>query len=616
MLVILFLCSLFINGLLICHRIFRKVHRLLFIVGSFLIGMLVTMTFLYIAANLLHGVQEALWLYFAVCSLIATGILYKRKLFLRKIRLIIFEKRDLILLLVFAGIFLLFKKSFSYNTDAGAFLISSNLYVDFGAHIPFIRSFSLGNNFPSEVPFFAHSGLQYHFLFNFTTAVLEVLGMRIDHAFNLLSTLSLTCVIIMLYLWGRFIGNSTKAGILTCLLFFFQSSLAFIAFFKEHGFSLSAVRHNNFYIGNFPFDSGLIAGFWNMNTYLNQRHLIFGLVAVLFISYLFTDKNILQIKRYVQVILGFLIGLLPLWHITAFVSINIILFIALLVDRQKRQQLLPVMITATFSSLPWLFMITNNAHSSPVLQPGFLIDLFHKPAQWFIFWIVNLGISLVTILLGVFYAPVGKKKFALVLLPLFLLPNILHVSGRHPFDDHKFFNIWIAFMNCYSAFFLVWLYKKKLLFKITSGLLLLLLIASGLINTFVIKNDVYASIQDYPKNRFLQWSIAHIDSKKVVLTNGEIYDPLSIIGKKLYLGRAQYVYVYGGDIDKRLLIKQKIYSSHDQNKIKKLLKENNISFVVIYKNHFAKNALPANPQFFKQFMHTLYEDKDAMVLSP
>jgi hypothetical protein len=614
MLSIFFLLSLFINGILICHFIFKKVHGLLFIVGSFVIGTLATMTLLYISANISHDLRKTFWFY-SITWILIPGIIYKQKLFLKRMHLLFFEKFDLLFLPVLVGSFLLFMKSFSYDVTNGTFQIASNLYVDFGAHISFIRSFSLGNNFPSEVPFFANSGLQYHFLFDFSTAILEFLGVRIDNAYNFLSALAFTCIISMLYLWGRLIGDSRKVGILTCILFLLQSSLAFVPFFEQHGLSLSVIKQNNIYVGNFPFEKGLIAGFWNMNTYLNQRQLIFGLASMLFFTNLFFSKNILLNRQYVQIILGLLISLLPLWHVSTFISLIMVLFVTLLFDKKRRKQLLPIFITAGLASLPWLFMISHNSHNSIILQPGFLIDFIHQPLRWFIFWGVNLGVSIITIVLGLIYAPSEKKKYAFFLIPLFLLPNIIHISGRHPFDDHKFFNLWIAFMNCYSAFFLVLLYKKSVKGKIISGCLLILLVASGIINTFVIKNDVYTSIQDYPKNKFLTWSIKNIPSDKVMLTNGEIYDPLSLIGKKLYLGRIQYINVYGGNVDKRLLVKQTIYTIHDKKKIKKLLKDNSISFLVIYKEQFAKNSLSTNPKFFKKFMHTLYEDKDAIVLT-
>ena len=77
--------------------------------------------------------------------------------------------------------------TFSY--EKGVMEISSKAWSDFANHIPLIRSFSLGNNFPPQYPLFAGPPIRYHFLFYAFAGFLEKTGIRIDYALNIPSIL-------------------------------------------------------------------------------------------------------------------------------------------------------------------------------------------------------------------------------------------------------------------------------------------------------------------------------------------------------------------------------------------------------------------------------------------
>jgi hypothetical protein len=64
--------------------------------------------------------------------------------------------------------------TFSYKD--GNMLIASKAWSDFASHIPLIRSFSFGNNFPPQYPLFSGPPIKYHFLFYAFVGLLEKLG--------------------------------------------------------------------------------------------------------------------------------------------------------------------------------------------------------------------------------------------------------------------------------------------------------------------------------------------------------------------------------------------------------------------------------------------------------
>ena len=54
-----------------------------------------------------------------------------------------------------------------------------------------MRSFSMGNNFPTEYPHFGGQDVKFHFMFQFFVGNLEFLGLRLDFAYNVVSVLAL-----------------------------------------------------------------------------------------------------------------------------------------------------------------------------------------------------------------------------------------------------------------------------------------------------------------------------------------------------------------------------------------------------------------------------------------
>src|SRR3990167_947392 len=102
--------------------------------------------------------------------------------------------------------FWLMFSTFSYKD--GSILIAAKARSDFGSHIPLIRSFSLGNNFPPEFPIFPGEPIRYHFLFYFVVGLLERVGVRIDYALNLPSALSFSFLLITIYFLAKLIFKS------------------------------------------------------------------------------------------------------------------------------------------------------------------------------------------------------------------------------------------------------------------------------------------------------------------------------------------------------------------------------------------------------------------------
>ena len=462
MLALVFILFIFLTGLFIVGKFFKQVNPFFTLILSFLFGSVFSIWSVYLltilaSGNILIGISIyvviALFLFFVFRPQLKDQIVYLIKNISRKETMAIF--------LLFILSFLIFNKSFSYDNNVSQFLISSNLYQDMGAHIPFIRSFSTGNNYPAEVPFFAGERLTYHFMFDFYTGILEKLGLRIDIAYNLLSSIFLTLLILSIYQLSKLIFNSKLVAITSVVLCFFNSDLSFLSFFKQYGFSLSSIWHNSSYelVSLFPITYN---PFLHINVLLNQRHLIFSLVVITTIVYLILEKK--TEKKHSFVFLSLLIGLLPFWNMFVFTSSVIILIMSGLLNVISKIRAFIILIFSLVISLPQLFLLITNTQNSIIFKPGFLISENFSIFNFLLFWIWALGLSAILIIVGFWISNKKQKIIFIIFLPLLILPNIFQFAPNM-FDNHKFFNIWILIANAFVAYFLFKLLEKELYLK-------------------------------------------------------------------------------------------------------------------------------------------------------
>lgn len=497
------------------------------------------------------------------------------------------------------------EKSFSYKD--GYFEIASNQYVDFGSHLPIIRSFSLGENIPPRFPFYGGSPNTYHFMFDYLVSIYEKIGLRIDLALNLLSLISFTSICILIYYFAQLLfGKNKIVGILSVFLFLFNSSLSFVDFIKKYGFNsdiLQNIYHHNVYLGNGPFGESAVSIFWNLNTYLNQRHFLFGLAVGLIVFYL-----IFNLKKFNKLTLFFfslVIGILPLWHMTVFLSILTILLMLSIFERDNWKNYLIIIFFSIIIAAPQLYYISSFSENQIILRPGFLLYKNFNLITFIQYWALNLGLSILTILFGFIISKKRQKVFFLSILPLFIIPNIFQF-GAQMFDNHKFFNIFIVLANMYSAYFLYFLFRKKLSFKIVSFILMLLLVLSGIIDFFVIKNDIKTKIKDYPADRFQTFLIKETPKNAIFLSNVSMYDPINLAGRQSFLGEPHYLFLLGKNPDERINKMNELFTSLNVETIRKFLISENISYIAISK----KGKPIVNKKIYEENFTKLYEDQD------
>ncbi len=466
-----------------------------------------------------------------------------------------------LILLVFLPLFsfwLMFH-TFSYDSSRNQILIAAKAASDFGSHLPHIRSFSFGSNWPPQFPLFPGERTRYHFLFYTVTGFLEKIGFRIDYALNLPSSLGFLSLILLIFIFTSKIFSSVSAGLVSVFLFLFNGSFSFIDFLSKHPLSLHTVSNiieNSSFPSFGPWNGSLITAFWNLNIYTNQRHLGLSFaisLLIIYVLYTRSDKLIF--------LAGFLLGSLLLVNQAAFI-ITAIFIIWFLFTRPGIRTRIGI---SLLGMLPWVFLAFSAINISPVVHfhPGYLIPGSLTPVSFIRFWVYNLGFYIFLIPLGLILAPPKARLLGIPLLALFILPNLWQFSADM-INNHKLFNFFLILGVMYSANVVIKISRIKYVGILLAIFLTLTLSLGGIIDFFPVKNDYFVRIDDIKANPDAAF-FTSTPKNSVVLNSFWFYHPASIAGRSIYNGYSYFTWSYGYNQTAREESTKKIYASSSKS---------------------------------------------------
>lgn len=199
-----------------------------------------------------------------------------------------------VVLVIFLVFTLMYKTFF---VKENRLYVGVSVFSDFSPHLGMIRSFSHGNNFPTVYSHYAGEDVRYHFMFQFLVGNLEFLGLRLDHAFNIPSILSLVFAYFLLYALAVRLSGRKPVGFVSCLLFAFRCSPSlwkYLSELKKDSVKETFLTNTNF-IGYTTHEDW---GLWNLNVYCNQRHLALGICALLIVLHLFIPNIYAMAERW------------------------------------------------------------------------------------------------------------------------------------------------------------------------------------------------------------------------------------------------------------------------------------------------------------------------------
>ncbi|RJQ35878.1 hypothetical protein C4559_05970 [Candidatus Microgenomates bacterium] len=515
-----------------------------------------------------------------------------------------------ILIIIFSIIFSLWLmfSSFSYNN--GSILISTKAWSDFASHVPLIRSFSFGDNFPPQYPIFPGEQIRYHFLFYAIVGLLEKTGLRIDYALNIPSALSFGTLLIIIYFLAKSIFKNKAIGILSVVFFLFNSSFSFLEFLKTHPLSLNAIGDifiNSSFPSFGPYDGKIVSAFWNLNIYTNQRHLALPL-AFLFLIVFFITKGEEKKKTFplfLIIIFGLVIGILPFSHSSIFIMVYAVFGILFLLFKHQRKRIFLMLFIGGLISLPRVMFLKETASYTPHLQIGYLISSNFNFLNFFNYWFMNLGLSFILIPIGVILSSNFQRKIFLSFFSLFLIANLVQLSPEIA-GNHKFLNAFLIVGNMFSAFVIFKLWKTNLLAKFIVPIILFFLILSGIIDFFPIKNDNFIPIDDYKISPDIKWIMDNTPKNSVFLNSSYLYNPASLAGRKIFLGWPYFAWSLGYDTQQRDTLRKNLFDPKNLSFFCNNIKKYNLKYAIIENQN---NDFTVNSNFFEKEFPKIYYNK-------
>ena len=485
------------------------------------------------------------------------------------------------------------------------------VYGDYAPHTAMMRSFSLGDNFPTQYPHFGGEDVKYHFMFQFLVGNLEYLGIRIDIAYNMLSVFALLGFLMMLYSIARRLTGSGAAGVVTVALFFFRSSFTFFRYLWEHlraGDLLKTLAENTSFIGYTPNEDW---GLWNFNVYLNQRHLAFGLLIAALVLWYYLDlveagcshseKGLAWMKNRLfsaeawkmrnpegALAAGLALGLTAFWNGAAVIG-GLLILLGFAVFSDGKLDYLATAVTAVlFSVLQSKVFIRGSA-----VEAGFywgFISEDKSPAGvlWFLIQMSGIFFAGAVLLL-----PLLKKRLHRVLTVSCLFPVVFAFCFSLTPDitvNHKYIMISYAFLAVLWAGVLTGLWKGKdgsrrsaaVIRRAAAVLLAVCLTATGIYDFVVIlrNNGPGHRVTVNMESTLTDWLAEHLDSGDLLLTPEYSMSETTMSGVMMYLGWPYYAWSAGYDTYGRAQKAVEIYTSEDPAAVDRLVKEEKITYIL------------------------------------
>lgn len=497
--------------------------------------------------------------------------------------------------------------TFSYQD--GQMLIASKAWSDFASHIPLIRSFSFGWNFPPEYPLFAGEPTHYHFLFYAFVGLLERLGVRIDYALNAPSIIGFFSLLVLLYFFSKNIFKSKAIAILSVLFFLFNGSLSFLYFVQKHPFSqnfINTLITSTTFSSFHPYGDGLVSAFWNLNIYTNQRHLAAAFAFSLAVLYLFLLPVFKKAKGSISLslLLGLVLGLSYFFHIAVFAMTCIVVLIFLsLFSKIRNSGIIILGISALISYPQYHYMNTSSQTFHTVFKLGYLNPNPLTIFSFMNYWSLNLGLHLILIPIGFIFAGKTAKKIFIAFFVFFIVGNLFQFSTEMA-ANHKFFNYFMLIGNMFSAFVLVSMWKRSIYLKPLVVALSFFLILSGVIDFFPVYNDSKLVLRD-SINSDIQWIKKNTPQNAIFLNTSYLYTPESLAGRKILMGWPYFAWSQGYDTFSRSLQIKNTLSSNNKFEMCNFMERNLIDYI---STTTSSEDFPFQNEWFEKNLKAIYKN--------
>ncbi len=530
----------------------------------------------------------------------------------------------------------------SFYVKDGQLFVSYSVSSDFAVHLGMIRSFSYGNNFPTQYSHFAGEDIKNHFMFEFLVGNLEYLGMRIDLAFNIPSILSMLSTCSLLYVLAVKIVGAKFTGILGVVFFLFRSSPSFFRYLAElpsgTGVWQALLEKSDFV----SYTTNESWGLYNLKVYANQRHLCFSLsimllVLILFMPYVYEmfrrlsvlkkseDKSDKGFKRAFSefalnseawlpkdptfsICMGVLLGAIAFWNGAVLIACLLVLFFMALASNHRLDYLITAIIAVCLSVLQSTLFVDGSA-VSPTFYLGFLAD--NQTFWGVIEFMLELWGVLIVLCVTYLFMGKGVKRY---LMFVFLTPLIFALTFSLTPDisvNHKYVIISEMLVSIIVAWLisLVWR-NRNLGCKALAVLLSIALTITGVYDFYVLtrinKNDLVYDMDD----PVITWINENSDSQDIFLTSYYSLHRVVLGGAMLYYGWPYYAWSAGYDTYYREAQVKLMYEASSSEELIYLITENNIRFIIVDNEVRTNEGYTVNEDVIASTYEAVYTEGD------
>lgn len=532
--------------------------------------------------------------------------------------------------------------------------VGLSVFSDFAPHLGMIRSFSLGNNFPTAYSHYAGEDIRYHFMFQFLAGNLEFLGMRLDLAFNIPSALSLLSVFSLLYVLAVRLSGVRAVGYLSALFFAFRCSPSFFSYLAEvpKGMPVAEALRNN--IGFIGYTTHEDWGLWNLNVYCNQRHLAFGICALLLVLHLFLPHLYAMAERWKTVyrpvkqngspdqgqisvhtameffkfsllsadgwkaqnylrpvVLGILLGLTAFWNGATLLATIMILFVLAMVSDRRIEYLITAIITTALSLVQNNFFMEGLAVGGAKFQFGFIAE--NTSLFGTLDYIARLTGILFLVLLVAFAVVKGVRRWILL---AFSAPFVFSFCVSLTMDvtvNHKYIMVSIMLMNIFAAILVVKLFAmKNAVVRILCVGLVVLMTITGFYDyrTVIKRNHPNYNLQYSMEDPLVEWLDENTTSQDVFLTPYYALSRAVLGGAMLFEGHGYYPMTAGYDTNKRYALTKEMYEASSVRELQGLIEENEIDYIIVDIDARESLDYELNEAVFEAAYEKVYEEGD------
>lgn len=438
-----------------------------------------------------------------------------------------------------------------FASSAGLWVGGGGMYGDTALHAAYTSRFATGE-FPIQNPLYAGKILIYPFANDLLSAILRISGLNFNLSFILPQILFLVGFITLFYKTAR--KFTSNGGFLIALLILFLGWGAGWFFFLGEWLN-SHVGFWQFLSRDYTNNSQYNLYFHNILTglILPERSFLPGLFLGLLIFLHFDEYYRARQRRYL-IIVGVILGTLPLWHTHTFIyfAITMVIYCIWLIIKDRSKKLL---IDLCFMSLASLIFVM------PSLILFFLNHNFgnfiHMSKGWqngneniVLFWLKN---SLLTIPLAIGGFLILKRNLKIYFIPAFVVFIMANLVIFQPWDwdNIKLLSWSLLFFAILCGFLLERVAKINNIFKPLVLVIILVSVLSGILSILLQLKNSYV-LYDHADLDLVNWAKANTKASDVFIIDPVPNHPIpGLSGRLVYMGYPGHLWVHGIDYSER-----------------------------------------------------------------